>query len=89
MILLHYGSLRQRARIGFLAKPPRTSALPNLPNGHNSATSWCGTLIRVSLDSFAGGAARAGLPMSRLAVVGVLLRVFRILLESGARLSRT
>ncbi len=40
------------------------------------------------MDIYAGGAARAGL-LKKVTVVGVLLRVVAILLESGAKLPRT
>ena len=68
--------------------PPRVAPLNSL-KGHSSVTSWRGIIIQVSLDSQADGAARAGLPKSRPAVVGHLLLAFWILLGSGIKLPRT
>ena len=78
---------RQEWVLGDSAPPQITSLNP--PNGYNSATNWRSMLVRVSLDSFAGGAARAGLPKPRVAVAGVLLHIFLILPGSDAKPSGT
>ena len=76
--------------------PTRVTSL-NPSSGHNSATNWRSMLIQMSLDSCAGGAARAGSPTPRPArprgrpgpaVVGGRLRVIPILPESGTKLPR-